>query len=176
MLFRYFRLASGLSLGLMLGSCQQGQSPGRAVYFGPTGVYRLTGDAQEIAPDSALTAYYGRRFNFHPRFNQPLHRLVRGSGPETVFLGLVLPPAPGNLGVLTASDSVWQQVAARAVAPGAAQVALLRNPRRGEYNVRYVGKNKKSGNTHVINLLTPDSTVARSYYAAEKLFKGNLLL
>ena len=139
-------------------------------------MYRLGADAKEIAPDSATTAYYGQRFNFHPRFNQPLHRLVRGSGPETVYLGLVLPPAPRNLVVLMASDSVWQQVATRTVSPDGAQLALLRNPRRSEYNVRYVGESKKSGNVHVVNMLTSDSTVARSYYTAEKLFKGNLLL
>ena len=176
MFFRQIKWVALASAGLLLSSCQPGQSQGRAVKFGPTPVYRLGKGAQEVAPDKALTDFYEQRFNFHPRFNQPLHRLVRGNGPD-VYLGLVVPPGPADLAVLTRPDSVWQVVlASRAEPRGAGQLALLRDPRRGEYNVRYVGKAAKSGNTHVINLLTTDSTVARSYYSADKLFRGDLLL
>ncbi len=161
------------SAGLLLSSCQPGQSQGRAVRFGPTPVYRLAKGAQEVVPDKATTQFYEQRFNFHPRFNQPLHRLVRGNGPD-VYLGLVVPPGPTDLAVLIRPDSVWQAVANRTEPQG--QLAMFRNPRRGEYNVRYAGKAVKTGNIHVINLLTTDSTLARSYYSADKLFKGNLLL
>lgn len=175
---RFYQFSS-LALVLLAGlatNCQPGRSQGRAVYFGPTAVYRLGKTDQEVTPDPAATTFYEQRFNFHPRFNQPLHRLVRGTGPETVYLGLVMPPVPARLAALTAPDSVWQLVSERAEPHGNGRLALLKNVRRGEYNVRYVGKAAKSGNTHVINLLTADSAVARSYYVAKPLFKGNLLL
>jgi hypothetical protein len=159
--------------GALLTGCQQAHTQSRTVYFGPTAVYRLPTGTREVKPDSASTAFYERRFNFHPRFNQPLHRVVAGIPAETVYLGLVMAPVPADLGVLVAPDSVWQVVERKAL-PHAGQLALLRG-RHGEFDVRYVGR-ASSGNTHVVNLLTRDSVVARSYYEAPKLFKGNLLL
>ncbi|WP_046244614.1 hypothetical protein [Hymenobacter terrenus] len=161
-----------LNLGLLAG-CQQARTQSRTVYFGPTAVYKLPDGTREEKPNKETTASYERRFNFHPRFNQPLHRIVAGKDAETVYLGLAMPPVPANLQALVEPDSVWQVVERRAL-PGEAQLALLRG-HRGEFNVRYVGR-ATSGNTHVVNLLTRDSVVARSYYMAPKLFKGNLLL
>jgi hypothetical protein len=161
-----------LSAGLLAG-CQHAPPQSQTVYFGPTAVYRLPKGTHEASPDTASTAFYERRFNFHPRFNQPLHRVVVGSPTETVYLGLAVPPVPANLQALVAPDSAWGVVERKAL-PHAAHLALLRG-HRGEFDVRYVGR-ASSGNVHVVNLLTRDSVVARSYYEAPTLFKGNLLL
>ncbi|MBO2011360.1 hypothetical protein [Hymenobacter negativus] len=172
MTFRFNGWAVLLTLALLAG-CQQAHKQSGTVYFGPTAVYRLPKGTHEAMPDTASTAFYERRFNFHPRFNQPLHRIVAGSPTETVYLGIAMPPVPANLQVLVEPDAVWQVVGRKAL-PSAAQLALLRG-RNSEFNVRYVGK-AKSGNVHVVNLLTRDSVVARSYYDAPKPYKGNLLL
>lgn len=161
-----------LHVGL-LASCQQARPQSRTVYFGPTAVYRLPKGTHEAKPDIASTAFYEQRFNFHPRFNQPLHRIVAGNPTETVYLGVAVPPVPANLQALVEPDAVWQ-LAARKMLPGAAQLALLRG-HNGEFDVRYVGR-ATSGNVHIVNLLTRDSVVARNYYEASKLFKGDLLL
>jgi hypothetical protein len=160
----------------LLAACHAKPRLEHTVYYGSTAVYRLKPGAQEITPDKATTSFYSQRFNFHPRFNQPLHRVVRNSGTETVYLGLVMPPVPGDLTVLTLPDSVWQLVDARSASPHAGRLALLRNARRGEYNVRYVNKIAATSNVHIINLLTSDSLLAKRYYAADSLFEGNLLL
>ena len=159
---------------LLVTGCQRDHYQDHVVRFGATNVYKLTGGAREQTPDKSATQFYEQRFNFHPRFNQPLHRIVAGEGAETVYLGIVVPPVPNNLGVLTQSDSVWTLVQEKTLT-GKARLALLKN-QRGEYDVRYVGASSKSNNTHVINLFTKDSVTARSYYDASKLFKGNLLL
>lgn len=175
MTVRFVCLLASTAGALGLAGCSRSQYQGRAVYFGPTAVYRLADGTQEVKPDARSTAFYEQRFNFHPQVNQPLHRIVATTGgAETVYLGLALPPLPPDLAVLAASDSVWTVVQTRPL-PGKAQLALLKS-RRGEFDVRYVGASAKSGSTHVVNLLTPDSAVARSYFDAEKIFKGNLLL
>lgn len=169
---RFYCWAVLLQVGLLAG-CQQARPQSRTVYFGPTAVYRLPQGTREAKPDTASTAFYERRFNFHPRFNQPLHRIVAGSPTETVYLGVAVPPVPANLQALVEPDAVWQVVERQAL-PAGAQLALLRG-RSGEFDVRYVGR-AKSGNIHIVNLLTRDSVVARSYYTAPRLYKGNLLL
>ena len=158
----------------LLTGCYQDQQQDHVVRFGATSVYKLMDGAREQTPDKNATQFYEQRFNFHPRFNQPLHRIVAGQGAETVYLGIVAPPVPNNLGVLIQSDSVWSLLHEKKLTEKA-RLALLKN-RRGEYDVRYIGESSKTNNTHVINLLTKDSVTARSYYDADNLFKGNLLL
>lgn len=159
---------------ILVTGCHRDQHQDHVVRFGATSVYKLTGGAREQTPNKSTTQFYERRFNFHPRFNQPLHRIVAGQGAETVYLGIVVPPVPNDLGVLIQSDSVWSLLQENHLT-GKARLALLKS-KRGEYDVRYIGASSQSKNTHVINLLTEDSITARSYYDASKLFKGNLLL
>ena len=161
--------------GLAGAGCHQPARTARAVYLGPTPVYQLTDSTRELVPDDSGTAFYQRRFNFHPDFNQPLHRIVSSRSTDKVYLGLVLPPLPADLATLTGSDSVWELIERREL-PRRAVVAWLRSRHRPEWNVRYLSASAKTHNTHVINLLTADSATAHRAYLAPKPFGGQLLL
>ena len=166
----------GAALGLaLLSGCRPPTRSQKAVYLGPAAVYQLTDSTRELVPDETATAFYQRRFNFHPRYNQPLHRIVSSRSTDKVYLGLVLPPLPPDLATLTESDSVWELVERRAL-PKHAVLAWLRSKRGREWNVRYLGASAKSKNTHVIQLLTTDSLTARRGYFAPKPFDGHILL
>ena len=170
-IMRYGLIALSLLLTTM--ACTRQPPKGNAVYFGPTAVYRLTPETKELAPDQTTSKQYDASFNFHPNYNQPLHRIVAG-GLQTVFLGIVVPPAPKDLAELTATDAQWTRMEVKAL-PKNAVMALLKDG-RGAYDVRYLGLSAKSGQIHLVNLVTQDSILARSYYDADTLFKGNLLL
>jgi len=162
-----------LLAALTLLGCSRKPGADSAVYLGPTPVYKLVPGTREVAPDAPTTKLYEGMFNFHPAYNQPLHRLVVG-GNQTVYLGLVLPPLPAKLDELMVTDSAWTLVQSRPVGKGAL-LGLLKG-RTGAYDVRYLGASVKSQMTHVINVYTQDSALAQSYYHAEPLLKGNLLL
>ena len=160
--------------GVLMAACNKPVRTVRAVYFGPAPVYQLTDSTRELVPDESATAFYQRRFNFHPLVNQPLYRLVSSPTTDKVYLGLVLPPLPATLADLVVSDSVWQLMERRTLPQGAV-LAWLRRKRGHEWNVRYLGASAKTKNTHVINLLSTDSAAARRFYFAEKPFGGRLL-
>jgi hypothetical protein len=159
-----------------LASCHKTASSARAVYLGPTAVYQLSDNAKELLPDKFSTTFYQDRFNFHPQYNQPLHRIVAvGNSTDKVYLGVVLPPLPADLSVLTESDSIWQLIERRAL-PNHSILARLRSKKGAEFDVRYLGASAKSQNTHVVNYLTADSATAQRIYLADKPFEGKLLL
>jgi hypothetical protein len=154
---------------MMANTCQKRKD---AVYLGGTPVYQLSAETREVAPTPAAIKEYETKFNYYSQYNVPLHRVVMGKG-QTVYLGLIVPPFPPTLSYFLASDSVWTQLESKKVGEGG--MAFMKYA-LGGYNVRYVFASKKTAQTHAINLFTADSATARSYYDAEKPYKGALLL
>ncbi len=156
-------------------ACQGSEDrPGYVVMKGVE-VYRAPQGAKIVKSDELNTFdvdHYDRLFNHHPSINQPLYRLVEAGGYK-MYIGIVLDKdIQGPMPDLFAGDSVWTLIDSRTVPQG--KIGFLKND--SLYNVRLVGKTHKVDMMPLLNLKTPDSTLADRYYHADSLFKGDYLL